>query len=104
MQPAYAIVRASGGTVTVLDCGRIESARECPLAGRSQIHVLKDDDAMFVEELLDPGLRKRARGLWVGPSEGQDLKAKADAHLKLLRRHVVDVAHAGDDDSELLIT
>ena len=68
MQPAYAIVRASDGTVTVLDCRRIESAGECPLAGRCQINVLKDDDAMFVKELFDSGWREGEGQLGLGLS------------------------------------
>lgn len=71
MQPAYAIVLASDGTVTVLDCRRIESAGECPLTGRSQIDVLEDDNAMFVKELFDSGWRKRARGFGSGLQTGK---------------------------------
>lgn len=104
LQPAHAIVRTSHRTVTVLDCGRIESAGECPLTRRRQVHILKDDDAMFVEELLDPALRKRARGFGVRPFSGECRCGRTDAHLKLLRRHVVDVAHTGHDDAELLVT
>lgn len=44
--------------MTVFNCGRIERCRQRPLSGRRQVDFFEDDQAVLIQQLLDPVSRE----------------------------------------------